>query len=85
MNSPHIFADRMLNVAVTGPLVRIELGTMQMPTGEGQTPQLQATETLVLPLDGFLASYSMLESVVKKMLADGMVTPRQPEPAAITK
>ena len=35
-----------------------------------------------MPLDGFLASFGMLESVVKKMIADGVVKPRpQAEPA----
>lgn len=40
-DSSHIFADRLVNIAVTGPLVRIELSTIQLPTAEGQKPRLQ--------------------------------------------
>lgn len=73
---PHLFADRIINIAVTGPLIRLELGTVIPPTSEGAKPGLRSTQTIVMPLDGFLASFGMLESLVKKMIADGMVTPR---------
>ena len=72
-NAPHIFADRLLNLAMTGPLLRIELGTMQAPAAEGQKPQLVPSQTLVMPLDGFLASFGMMEAMVKKLVADGVV------------
>lgn len=32
----HLFADRLVNIAVTGPLVRIELGAMQLPIAESR-------------------------------------------------
>ncbi len=79
--STHLYADRIRNVAITGPLIRIELGAMAAPSGEGQSPELAPTETVVMPLDGFLASFGMLETVVKKLIADGVVTQRQPEAA----
>lgn len=72
-DSSHIFADRLVNIAVTGPLVRIELGAMQLPTAEGQKPQLLPTQTLVMPLDGFVASFGMMESVIKRMMADNVL------------
>jgi hypothetical protein len=63
-------------------VVRIELGTLALPASEGAAPTLAPSQTLVIPLDGFLASFGMLESVVKKMIADGMVKPKpQAEPA----
>lgn len=78
-----LFADRVINVAVTGPLIRLELGAMAPPAAEGENPSLQVTQTLVMPLDGFLASFGMLETVVKKMVADGMLKLRPPaEPFA---
>ena len=72
-DSFHIFADRLVNIAVTGHLVRIELGAMQLPTTEEQKPRLLPTQTLVMPLDGFVASFGMMESVVKRMVADGII------------
>jgi hypothetical protein len=73
LDSSHLFADRLVNIAITGPLVRIELGAMQLPTAEGQRPQLLPTQTLVMPLDGFVASFGMMESVVKRLIADGVL------------
>ena len=86
MHSSTIFADRITNIAVTGAVVRIEFGTLTLPPAEGATPTLTPNQTLVMPLDGFLASFGMLESVVKKMIADGVVKPRpQAEPAIAAK
>ena len=39
----------------------------------GDKPSLQSTQTLVMPLDGFLQSFGMLEAVVKKLIADGVL------------
>ena len=81
MSNSHLFADRIRNIAVTGPLVRIELGSLELPKAEGQQPQLIPTETLVMPLDGFVASFGMLEAMMKKLLADGVL--KQQAPAAV--
>lgn len=78
-NSSHLFADRLINIAVTGPLLRLELGTMHAPAKEGEKPQLLPSQTLVMPLDGFLASFGMMEAMVKKLVADGVVK-TQPQP-----
>lgn len=74
-----LFADRILNIAVTGSLVRLQLGTLLPPKAEGEKPQLTSSQTLVMPLDGFLQSFGMLEAVVKKLIADGVL---RPKPAA---
>ena len=67
-NAPHLFADRLINIVLTGPLLRIELGTLQAPAAEGQKPQLLPSQTLVMPLDGFLASFGMMEAMIKKLV-----------------
>lgn len=77
--SSHIFSDRIVNVAMSGPLIRIELGAMQAPTGDGQKPQLVPTETVVMPLDGFVQSFSLLDAVMKRLVADGVVKLQTPE------
>lgn len=75
------FADRIVNVAVTGPLIRIELAALQAPTAQGQNPQLMATNTLVMPLDGFVASYGLLEAVVKQLIDSGVLKAQAPAAA----
>ena len=75
---PHLYADRLLNIAVTGNLLRIELGVLHAPAKEGEKPRLFPSQTLVMPLEGFLATFGMMEAVVKKMIADGVVKTQPP-------
>jgi hypothetical protein len=69
-------ADTILNIAVTGPVIRIDLGTL-LPQGAGADgkPQLEArmTQQLVMPLEGFVRSMGMQEQVIRKLLADGVL------------
>ncbi len=78
------FADTILNISLTGPLVRIELGTLKATVGADGKQQLHPTLTqeLVMPLEGFVRAFSMQESVIKKLMADGVLTPKDPAPAA---
>lgn len=78
MNSSPLFADRIINVAVTGSLVRLELGSLAPPQTKEQKPELQACQTLVMPLDGLLASLGMLDALVKQLVADGQLKPKSP-------
>jgi hypothetical protein len=81
MSATHsVFADRIVNIAVTGPLVRLELGVLHPPKAQGEQPQLLPAQTLVMPLDGFLASFGMLEALTKKLIADGVI--KSPPPPA---
>ncbi len=76
MHASTSFADRIVNIAVTGAVIRIEFGVLAPPASEGAAAKLVPIHTLVMPLDGFLASFGMLESVVRKMIADGLVKPK---------
>jgi hypothetical protein len=76
------FADAILNITVTGPLVRLDLGTIVAGQAKEGKQELVATPTqqLVMPLDGFLRAFGMQETVVKKLIADGVIK-AQPAPA----
>ncbi|MCF8210342.1 MAG: hypothetical protein K9K38_13230, partial [Rhodoferax sp.] len=65
--SAPIFADRLTNITVTGNLIRLEFGSLQPATTEGQQPQLLASQTLVMPLEGFLPSFGMMDTILKKL------------------
>jgi hypothetical protein len=72
-----IFADTLLNVSITGNLVRLDLGTMvPVKNAEGKSG-LTATSTMqiVMPIDGFVRAYGMQEQIIKKLLADGVLKP----------
>lgn len=78
-----IFADRLTNITVTGNLIRLEFGTLQPATAEGQQPQLAASQTLVMPLEGFLPSFGMMDTVLKKLTEAGVLK-FQPAPDSPT-
>lgn len=72
------FADTILNISLTGPLVRIELGTI-IPTATQEGKQeMRATPTqhLVMPLEGFVRAFGLQENVIKKLIADGILKPQ---------
>jgi hypothetical protein len=78
------FADTVLNISVTGPLVRLDLGTVVPgPAKDGQQ-ELVATPTqqLVMPLEGFVRAFGMQEALVKKLIAEGVLTVQAPETTA---
>ncbi len=71
------FADTLLNVSITGSLVRLDLGTMiPAKNAEGKSG-LRATSTLqiVMPIEGFVRAFGMQEQIVKKLVADGVLKP----------
>jgi hypothetical protein len=70
---PHTFADRLTEITVTGNLIRLEFGTLRTPIPEGQPPQLVASQTVVMPLDGFVQSFGMMESILKTLTQAGVL------------
>lgn len=69
------FADTILNITLSGSLVRIELGTIVPVPGKEGKQELRATPTqqLVMPLEGFVRAFGMQENVIKKLIADGVL------------
>lgn len=76
------FADAILNISVTGTLVRLELGTVVTAATQDGKQEFTTTPTqqVVMPLDGFLRAFGMQETVIKKLIADGVLK-AQPAPA----
>ncbi len=75
-----IFADTMVQVSLTGSLVRIELGAFAMVNKDGkQTAQLVPTHQLVMPLDGFVRGFGVQQQAVNKLIADGTLKSQDPQ------
>lgn len=75
------FADTLLNINVTGNLVRLDLGTVIPVQSQDGKQVLRATPTqqIVMPMEGFVRAFGMQEQVIKKLMADG-VFKAQPAP-----
>ncbi len=73
-----LFADRIRNIAVTGSLIRIEVGVASLPTPTDAKAELVACHTLALPLDALVASMGMLEAMLKQLVADVVLKVQAP-------
>jgi hypothetical protein len=71
------FADTILNVVVTGNLVRFDFGTVTSAPGKEGTQEMRATPTIqmVMPIDGFIRAFGVQEQLIKKLVADGVLKP----------
>ena len=69
------FADTILNVVVTGNLVRFDFGTVTPSPGKEGTQEMRATPTvhMVMPIDGFIRAFGVQEQLIKKLVADGVL------------
>ena len=83
-----LFADGVIGVAITGSVVRIDLGAhkIEPPPADGaapgQRPGLEFRRRLVMPLDGFAQTFGMLEQVMRRLVEDSQK--RRAETAAAT-
>lgn len=72
MNS--LFADRLTNLQIAGNTVRLEFSVLDMVPGNNQNEsKLNVSHVLVMPLEGFVQAFNGQDSVVKKLLADGVL------------
>jgi len=80
MNS--LFADRLSNVQIAGNTVRLEFSVLDIVPGNTTTePRLSVSHVLVMPLEGFVQAFNGQDSVVKKLLADGVLRANGTSPA----
>ena len=78
------FADTLLNIAITGNLIRLDLGTVVPALSRDGKQELRTTPTqqVVMPLDGFVRAFGMQEQVIRKLIADGVLKPQPPQDGA---
>jgi hypothetical protein len=72
-----LYSDGFANIVVTGTIVRIDLMALVGQDAEGK-PKFEARRRLVMPLDGFLRSFTMTEDVVNKLQKAGVINRRTP-------
>lgn len=72
-----LFADQAINLSVTGPLIRIEFGTVHLnDQNDRKTPSLSPSHSLVMPIDGFIQSFGIFDQAMKKMIDSGLIKVR---------
>ncbi len=69
MSIPTAFADRLVNVSIHNGLVRLEFGIGQAAVEEGkQTTKFEATQSIVMPLNGFAAALKLQERMMSQLV-----------------
>ena len=67
MAKQNVYADRVINVFVTGGIVRLDLGTLDRPADGKEPPRLEPTDRLIMPLEGFIASVQLAQQALQAM------------------
>jgi hypothetical protein len=67
----NIFADGLARVTVRGGVVRLTFGT-QEEKQEGETEMTPSLQ-VIMPMDGFLNAFNVMQGIVAKMEKDGLV------------
>ena len=67
----NIFADGLARVTVRGGVVRLTFGTQE----EKQNEQVEmiASHQIIMPMDGFLNAFNVMQGIVTKMEKDGLI------------
>lgn len=71
-----LFADGIVNIAVTGNVIRIDLGVAELGAANAEGKQevrLVQSQQIVMPLDGFVRAVGIQEQVAQRLIKDGVV------------
>ena len=83
MSSRDIFADGIGEITLSGGMVRMDLVTLTgSQSKSGEKPKLETSQRVIMPPDGFLRSFSAMESLVKQLVDAGLVKPRDQQASA---
>lgn len=69
-----LFADAVSAVHITGNIVRIDLMSLQphLKSQNGQ-PVFDVSQRLIMPLDGFVQSFAVMEKAINQMVEAGVL------------
>lgn len=77
------FADGIGEITLSGGMVRMDFVTLQGSQKDSENkPKLEFSQRVIMPPDGFLRSFSAMESLVKQLIDAGLVKPRDGEKLA---
>jgi len=73
MSVNQVFVDGLGLIAGQGGTIRLELSQFQHLPQEGQTPELQVFERLVMNVDTFLKMHQTMTQVIDQMEQKGII------------
>lgn len=72
--SNEIYSEGIGEVAITGPVVRLDLVTLSLEDRDDKgQPKLVLRQRVVMPIDGFLRSFAVLGQAMQELEKRGVV------------
>jgi hypothetical protein len=72
--TPELFTDRIVEIAVTGSVVRLDLGSFS--TTEKDTnnqPKLEIRQRIIMPAEGFVQSFALMTRLMQDLEKRGLI------------
>jgi hypothetical protein len=79
-----IFVDGIKNVAVQGPIARIELANFAGTSGSDEDKLLQTKNRLVMPVETMIRLQQSLTQVMAQLEEKGLIKRREAEEETVT-
>jgi len=79
MTVNQVFVDGLGTIAGQGGIIRVELSQFQQLPQEGQAPELQVFERLVMNVETFLRMHQAMLQVIDQMEQKGIVKKATPD------
>jgi len=72
--TPELFADRILEISVTGSVVRLDLGSFST-TGKDSNnqPLLEVRQRVIMPAEGFVQSFALMTKLMQDLEKRGLI------------
>lgn len=69
-----IYADQVSNISIHGGVVRLELAVVdELPKTQNDPIKMRVSHHLVLPLDAFVKAFEIEQTMMNKLLQDGVL------------
>ena len=78
------YIDGIGNVSVVNSMAHIDLVVVRPPTGEGQQPQVESVQHLVMGLTQFVRLCAEMAGHLQKMEEKGLITRRAADGSALS-
>jgi len=77
-----IYADQVTNISIQGGIVRFELAVVdELPKTQNDPIRMRVSHHLVLPLDAFVKAFEIEQTIMNKLVQDGILK-RNEKPTA---
>jgi hypothetical protein len=76
-----IYADQVTNISIQNGIVRLELAVVdELPKTQNEQIKMRVSHHLVLPLNAFVKAFEIEQTMMNKLVQDGVLKPTEKAP-----